>query len=288
LVYENELKQKRLSEDERKILHFKIAQSYHSIKDSGQAFEIVKTIEDMPPDYNCRLLTFKLELYNDLKLHKKNSATVGLIEDFEGRECHSDSKLEEAYYANMGRLYSDRPVTACQKHLLKGNLRKDIGDIFASLEYYKKALVCNPVDEDFFRMFTDSALEAVAELSGSFNSKEIQKFFRLDYPRLFVLLSELYSKDTPTKNLLTAKMAQDLDRLTHNFIPAKVVTPLTIYSSLAYQNEMNLVKTFRINEKVKIFKIDEDTESKYVTLSIDEKVLGITKKVSNKLFMTQQ
>lgn len=281
LEYKKALNTKGIGEDQKARLELRIAQAYYGSGKRAEALQTISGMHDIPKGIVCSYATLYLRILNDLGIYEKDRRTIDLIEDFENFSC-DDQKEIDGFYNGLRRVYY--PLSRdCDSLMIKGNLKRDTGDIFAALNYYKKAIKCDPLEEDFLLSALDALGKAAKTIEVDF-TREKRSFFTNDYPSFFALISELYLKGDKKDLLARAKVKQAFIGLTKNFGSGRAALPVSVYSSVYFQDQGTIVGTLGINERLKFLRID-DERNLYIIFAPDKMLVGISGKINSDYFI---
>jgi len=284
IYYNQSLSRDNLEEKEIETLKYKIARAFYFNGNKPEAMETLRNTQNSPSELVCPILDLKMKILSEMKVYLKNSESIDLLEGFEMNNCPESANLV-AFYDGFKKFYYPNTTRTGEIHLIKGNLKRDSGDAFAALEYYKKALRDNPDDGEILLATIDAFKTVNSQIEKEFTKREIAGYYKHDMPLFFSLLSELYSKED-MRTELKARLKEHIASLAVNFVSVKVVKPLPVHSNLYLQTLKNLVKTFDVNSVVKVLKIDQGEErNNYIVYSYEGIFFSLTEKIDGSYFI---
>jgi tetratricopeptide (TPR) repeat protein len=271
----------------KEIIRLKIAKSFYASGDKIRALEALRSIGSLYKPYVCEWLNLKMNLLNALSKYEKGNEPAQILEILSSNECKTDENEVDLFFQGLRGIYNTNIIKTGDRFFILGNLKRDSGDLFAALKYYKRALLANPEDIDFLKASVDAFKETTDKIEARYDRKQLDNYFSKDFPRFFNFLSELYCKNQVLRENFMPKSSPRAFFLlaTWKFTDARLAKPAAIFSSFEFQNEKTLIETIVAGDDLKIFRIENGEEkANYIVFSPAQKILGFSQKADQSYF----
>ena len=261
------------------------AMTLYMNSEKERANEILRSIDHPPADLQCDFFELKMKIASDLDLLKKDAETIGLLERYESLNCGNNEDLIEKFYSGLRKLLGLDIIRAGDRFFIKGSLKKNIGDKYSALEYFKMGLRVNPKEEVYLQILIATFRDFLKEIDSKMDRRQIPLFLVNDYPQFFSFISELYFRNPRINIPFTDKTKNEFSELTKEFTSVKATQPITLFTNLNFQNQNSLILTIPINQIIKISKIgDLPSKNYYIVYAPKETLVGFSGEVEPSSF----